>query len=785
MLPVMANFEKRLKNLQAEHRELRSRFAMFDQKLQDLADGVKAEEAELKVPPLPASVTQAAKAPEETTCEPVPAYEPRAKVARKAHTAQKKDDPLAPINFMALEQNFGSVWLVRLGVLLLLTGLVFLSTYAYNHFIVEWGAPLRVTALYVVSLLMLGGGTWLEKSKEALKNYGNVLAAGGLATLYYTSYAAHHVERLQVIESPLVGGLLLTASALACLGYSIWKNSKTTAVISLGLAFYSISINPIGWFTLFSGAVLAVAGIVLLRKLSSLAIGFTTLLGAYLSYAYWNGAVNDGGIAHLAPWFLSFYWTVFTAAILMKRELNLERSVLFASLNNALFLLLFVIDWGNQGFVSYLWQAFGGFGAILIGLSIYLNAKEPEAKTLHQTYLGKGIGLIILAMIVKLSGPALFFSFAVQSGVLFAMAKVRKHELLQMASWVTLALSGYFYVAHFEVISAMQHGVLGLIYLSVGALVIYMTPLTKKVNELPEYVYLLLGFVAVTQAVELEMSNMGVMLFSGVLPIAVYAVSQLVKRRSIEMASSVLYLWTLSTYFEAMHLSRLACFCVAVVAAVHYGASRMRVSTGGQRSWLAVVTGCFLFCSLVDAHKGWEITMTLVAVIFYLTREKGRQLTHNFVSCMMLFIALPVSLAFADSASLWQGYLIVGVLTLPYVIENRMLKLETVNTRTSLVVPSVFLWLVAISHCEIAFDGKGMAVCWAIVTFVLLVSGLLLREATLRVMGLLVMSATLLHVFCIDVWQFGALMRILSFISLGVALLVAGFLYCRIQEKSE
>ena len=52
-----------------------------------------------------------------------------------------------------------------------------------------------MTLLYLASAALLGAGAWWQRkaAKESLKNYAQVLFAGGLAAVYFTTYAAHHV----------------------------------------------------------------------------------------------------------------------------------------------------------------------------------------------------------------------------------------------------------------------------------------------------------------------------------------------------------------------------------------------------------------------------------------------------------------------------------------------------------------------------------------------------------------------------------------------------------------
>ncbi len=61
--------------------------------------------------------------------------------------------------------------------------------------------------------------------------------------------------------------------------------------------------------------------------------------------------------------------------------------------------------------------------------------------------------------------------------------------------------------------------------------------------------------------------------------------------------------------------------------------------------------------------------------------------------------------------------------------------------------------------------------------------GLLVRERMYRWFGLGVLACALARVVLIDVWQLDTVFRILSFMALGIVLLILGFFYNKYQER--
>lgn len=107
--------------------------------------------------------------------------------------------PLSPHR----ELDFGKVWFVRIGMVILLTGLVFLGNYAYQNWIREMPNGVRLAALFACALALVETGRRLA-ARDNLSRFGEVLLAGGMAFFYYCTFAAHHVDRLKIIELSLI-----------------------------------------------------------------------------------------------------------------------------------------------------------------------------------------------------------------------------------------------------------------------------------------------------------------------------------------------------------------------------------------------------------------------------------------------------------------------------------------------------------------------------------------------------------------------------------------------------
>src|SRR5438034_207969 len=105
-----------------------------------------------------------------------------------------------------MEMMVGRFWLVRIGIVTLPTGFVFLGNYACKSWIATLGPGGKLALLTLAAMVLGGAALYLYRKHEGLRNYARVLGAGAGALGYYCAYAAHFVEHLRVITSPTAGG---------------------------------------------------------------------------------------------------------------------------------------------------------------------------------------------------------------------------------------------------------------------------------------------------------------------------------------------------------------------------------------------------------------------------------------------------------------------------------------------------------------------------------------------------------------------------------------------------
>lgn len=317
----------------------------------------------------------------------------------------------------AFEQQLGRVWLVRIGIVLLLTGLVLGANWAYHNWIHRLPAGVRLGMMYLCSFLIGGSGWWLAK-KEEYKRYAEVLIAGGLAFFYYCTYAAHHVTRVRVIDNEVVAAVLLLGSAGLIAAVSWLRQSRVTAVMGILLASYATMIQPLDWLSSLSNLFLAATGIALMLRPGWGGPGIASLVGTYAAFGGWQilGAAGAGhGDTRASLWFLPGSWAIFAIPGMLGRfreSLGDRGRAIFTAANNALFFVTFSALWldhyGSQGF----WKVPAVFGAALLAMGVIGRKREDTAAASNVI---QGLASLSLALVLKFDGYHLALALAGES----------------------------------------------------------------------------------------------------------------------------------------------------------------------------------------------------------------------------------------------------------------------------------------------------------------------------------------------------------------------------------
>jgi len=384
-----------------------------------------------------------------TPAEPAAKPSEPAKPEKVAATAQAGMPRLPKVDAESIEMKLGTYWFVRIGVMLVLTGLGILAYYNKNFFF-ELTPQAKVSVFYLLSAAMGGVGFWLQRNKENLKNYGQVLLAGGFAGVYFTTYAAHVIEPVKIIDNATIALLLLFAWG----GFMVWVadrlKSETIALFAIGASYYATYVPLIhsggtgdkDWVILFSNLVLAVAAVVFMLRNRWLKMPVLSLSASYAGFLLWRLRADEP-LLTIAVSFAVSLWAVYTAAVFLSRSgafSDRQRAAFLTANNAAMFGLLTadVLKYHEPKF----WILPMVVGVALLGCALAAARWLEDQSLSRKSYLTQGLvlvtlGLMTMEMVDSIRGPIL----AAESVVLLFMSIRRNNLIIQIGALIVSAIA--------------------------------------------------------------------------------------------------------------------------------------------------------------------------------------------------------------------------------------------------------------------------------------------------------------------------------------------------------
>jgi uncharacterized membrane protein len=301
--------------------------------------------------------------------------------------AAEVEEPAAPAgaarDLGSLEVAIGGSWLNRIGIAMLVIGIVF----ALGYSLTIMGPAGKAALATVTSLGLIAGGVILERH-ETYKFYGRGLIGGGWAALYATAYAVHELQATRIVESAPAGFALLMLVGAGMIVHSLRYRNEGLTSLAYGLGYAAIFLHSISAYTLAAATLLGVGTIVhLVRRnwygvaLGGVAATYGSILVWYLRQATMTPQVLRLGLAALAV-----DWAVFLVADFSREpEDDQQRSLAHAvSLLNAFGAAgLSVLAWIKVNHGGG-WQPLAILGAAYVVTSVALRRfGRPSIHPVH------------------------------------------------------------------------------------------------------------------------------------------------------------------------------------------------------------------------------------------------------------------------------------------------------------------------------------------------------------------------------------------------------------------
>lgn len=347
----------------------------------------------------------------------------------------------------AREWLLGGNTIVRVGLIILFVGLVFLANLAANAGLFPIEARLSVVAVFGVALLVIGLRKRLERRAFAMALQGT-----GVAILYLTVFAA--AKAYEVMPPGMAFGFMIAFAALGC-ALSLMQNSQSMSLASF-LGGFAVPVllggqseTPLPLFsylTILNLAILFIAWKRSWRPLNLLGFFATFILATAWGFTTYEDR----------------HFAICEAFLIGSVAIYLAMAVLYAHNTPGKFgnfadsTLLFGTALAGFGLQAGLvhdrpfasaWSALG-FGAAYLALTAFtMRRKHPEMRLLGECMLAIGVGFITLAIPLALEAEWTSSAWALEGAGAFwvgarqARWMPRLFGLLLQALAATIALS--------------------------------------------------------------------------------------------------------------------------------------------------------------------------------------------------------------------------------------------------------------------------------------------------------------------------------------------------------
>ena len=203
--------------------------------------------------------------------------------------------------------------------------------------------------------------------------------------------------------------------------------------------------------------------------------------------------------------------------------------------------------------------------------------------------------------------------------------------------------------------------------------------------------------------------------------------------------------------------------------------------------WTALVMVIWWVCEYIPARERiWLLALLGLLMFLFAGLYRSREALLSSAAFTLTALALFWLPLIGAPTVYWPNLVVIVLLLGQRQMAKRLPEYYDVDSRVHaavIVAGGLSLWLFLTRWvCEGA-GGFYLTTSWSVLALALFTAGMILRERVYRWLGLVVLALALGRIVVFDVWKLETLFRILSFMALGIVLLVLGFIYNKYQEK--
>jgi uncharacterized membrane protein len=405
----------------------------------------------------PAPVTTAARAapppppilrsPPRTSAPPAASAPPGAFPSKPAHAQDKPSSDL--------EGTIGKVWLNRIGIVAILSGVSYFIKYAFDS---GWIGPTgRVAVGLIAGIAVTLWSERFRRNKYVAFSYS--LKAIGIGTLYLSLWGAFQVYHLIPSAAAFLAMIAVTAATITL---ALSEDAEVLAAFALIGGFSTpalLSTHQNHEIVLFSYIGLLDLGMLAMstrkpwRRLM-----WGCFVGTLIMYLGWSDEFYTTPQRPLTVFFAAVFAVIFALIPLVtpleksRWHKGLSITLIFLPLANAAVFFLALFGMYESEHPTLTWYALALAAFYLLLSSLFQRRAEADPDTLrvvNLVHVAIAIGFITISIPLKLDAHWITIGWLVESGVLLLIAVRTKTDFLRYFAGATLTL-GVFRLLFFD-----------------------------------------------------------------------------------------------------------------------------------------------------------------------------------------------------------------------------------------------------------------------------------------------------------------------------------------------
>lgn len=384
--------------------------------------------AEMRAEAAPAFATSEALVPAETTHTEPP--------ATQEHHVKAPEDSNA-------EFAFGSKVFTGVGVVAVLLAVGFFLRYAFAHDLISPGA--RVGLGIVFGVALAGLGNFL---RDKYKGYGLALVGGGLGVIYISLYAAHYFYGF------LPAGVVMVAIVALTVG-SVAMGIRYASELLVGYAFFGAYLMPLllmhDVFTsvhaFFWYLIVVNAGVLLVARFNAWPrLTIESLIASSILICGWVAVADAAAVQALVITYISIVFFIYFATstlnfVFRDRDYKGMDSFLMYAVPTVYFLLELSVVHTKDG-IALLALAIGAFYLVMAAVLRSGFSTLGDLKMFSNGLLVIALPYFVLAAGLHFHGSAVTLAWATEAVAMLGIGTLVKTKTNRIAAIVLAVITG-------------------------------------------------------------------------------------------------------------------------------------------------------------------------------------------------------------------------------------------------------------------------------------------------------------------------------------------------------